>query len=239
MSYEFIDLFCGAGLFTQGMKEAGHIPIAGYDKWPLAIKSYNVNHSKRGVLCDLGSYPLKDFPNVDVVIGSPPCQEFSLNNNGATRDTVLINRFLEVIEQIKPKYWIMEEVPLVAKYVNLKKYSVHFYDASNFGANQKRKRLFAGHYNPVLVPGERRHKVSSLTGYIARQKFSNHKEGVSNKAGQIILEYFNFENPTIPRLKTEFGLPRSYKLKGTYNQQVTQIINGVYVPLIKKLGENL
>ena len=39
-----IDLFCGVGGSTCGARLAGAKPVAGFDKWDLAIKAYELNN---------------------------------------------------------------------------------------------------------------------------------------------------------------------------------------------------
>jgi site-specific DNA-cytosine methylase len=235
---EFIDLFCGAGLFSEGMEQAGHQAIKGYDIWNLAVKSYRANHRGGALAVDILKYPLEQFPNVDLIIGSPPCQDFSLANNRRNFDTTLIKRFFEIIDYIKPKYWIMEEVPEVAKYIP-KNINKMFYIAAHFGANQRRRRLFAGNYKAVLVPFERKHKIPSLTGALARHKLIPSGKITSFHGNRAVFAYFKYKNPPIKVVKMEMGLQSSYKLYGSYNKKIIQCINGVYVPIAKALGEAL
>ena len=44
MKYNIIDLFCGAGGFSNGMEQAGFKSVLGIDMWDDAIDTYNKNH---------------------------------------------------------------------------------------------------------------------------------------------------------------------------------------------------
>lgn len=83
-----VDLFCGAGGISLGFSRAGFRPVLAVDANPEACTTYRLNHhdiSEDAVLCAdirelavaeitarLGGRPL------DVLIGAPPCQGFSL-----------------------------------------------------------------------------------------------------------------------------------------------------------------
>lgn len=80
----FVDLFCGAGGWTQGLKSAGLRHLGGIDKDAKALKTYIANHGEAGAMvADVAEVDVKDIrasigPGVvDVVFASPPCQGFS------------------------------------------------------------------------------------------------------------------------------------------------------------------
>ena len=45
--YRFVDLFCGAGGATEGMKQAGFTPVRAHDNNPVCVETYNANHGLR------------------------------------------------------------------------------------------------------------------------------------------------------------------------------------------------
>ena len=61
---------------------------------------------------------LKD-KKIDIVVGSPPCTQFSYSNRGGSGDLedgiIDLYQFFKCIEVVKPKFWAMENVPRVAK----------------------------------------------------------------------------------------------------------------------------
>ncbi|GAI30263.1 unnamed protein product [marine sediment metagenome] len=100
----------------------------------------------------------EDFKNIEIIIGSPPCQEFSVANNNPNinKGMELIKEFLKWIEIINPKFWIMENVPQTTNYLKkrIKDFNFHrilVLNSANYGVPQKRKRCFAGKYG-VPIP---------------------------------------------------------------------------------------
>ena len=82
-----IDLFCGCGGFSLGFKQAGFHICAGVDSWVDAINTYAANFPEAKVFnWDITTINGKQIANesglsiddVDVIIGGPPCQGFSL-----------------------------------------------------------------------------------------------------------------------------------------------------------------
>ncbi len=161
-----IDLYSGIGGWTLGMKLSGIENISSFEWWSEANFTHNVNfgtdHEERDIR---GLKPKKDLlfkKKIDFVVGSPPCTQFSLSNRGGNGDfedgLVDIYKFLEVVDQIKPKYWAMENVPRVAKILekelangSLKKFKhlvkvITVVDCSEYGVPQSRKRMIAGNF---------------------------------------------------------------------------------------------
>lgn len=113
------DLFAGVGGLSQGFIKAGFkISLAvEYDK--SIAKAYKLNHTTTDVynedICqlDFNEVHLK-HPNIDVVIGGPPCQGFSQKGKRLKLDdprNFLFRRFVEFVKEFKPKYFVLENVP--------------------------------------------------------------------------------------------------------------------------------
>lgn len=123
-----IDLFCGCGGFSLGLKNAGFQILAAIDFNKEAINVYKKNFpNERNVLCrDLTKFPPESLAwilstsKVDVIAGGPPCQGFSTvrkrdgSNNGPRliedNRRFLYREFLRYVEFFKPKIFIMENV---------------------------------------------------------------------------------------------------------------------------------
>jgi len=157
MNQKVADLYCGAGLYSAGFKDAGFDIVFGIDNDKNCCKTFQYNFPNATVVCeDIMNF--NDFPNVDVVIGSPPCVEFSIGNNERDFDMNLVDRFFEIIEKIIPSYWVMENVPDMGRTLNFSlNYSFKFPNiqiltAYDFGAATVRKRFFGGKYPKVIPP---------------------------------------------------------------------------------------
>lgn len=126
-----IDIFCGAGGFSEGFRQQDFEIAMGIDKWQPAIDTFNhnfnINCSTKDVL-DFGKSVsiIESLPDTDIIIGSPPCVSFSSSNKSGKADKSLglqlTECFLRIVavKKYKPnsklKAWFMENV------VNSKKY---------------------------------------------------------------------------------------------------------------------
>ena len=104
-----IDLSSGIGGWALGLKMAGIEVIAGYDLWGPAVDTYNANFGTDHRPVDLrNTDPLElHEPNeIDIIVGSPPCTQFSFANRGGSGDIddglVDIRVFLDFVEKYNP-----------------------------------------------------------------------------------------------------------------------------------------
>jgi len=119
---KIIDLFCGSGGLSTGFSHAGFNIFLGIDNDRSAIKTFSVNHqSSKTLLLDLKKYDLNKLPNCDILIGGPPCKQFSKSKSDKTRNVLkgleLVQIFLRAVYLKKPKYWVMENVASIQKYL--------------------------------------------------------------------------------------------------------------------------
>ena len=146
-SLRVIDLFCGAGGFSEGFRNAGFEIILAVDIWPTAAETYKANHPSTRVIIDdinrVSNLPDNEFneiiPDTEIIIGSPPCVAFSNSNRSGKADKTngikLVYAFLRIVARKKfkdnsiLKYWIMENVPNVIGYVK------ESYSAEDLGCN--------------------------------------------------------------------------------------------------------
>lgn len=154
-----VDLFCGCGGLSLGFQNAGYDIVAAYDKWEAALNVYRNNFTHPACELDLSSVQacsiVIDQQQPDMIIGGPPCQDFSSagkRDEDGGRGDLTIN-FAQIISNVRPKWFVMENVARIVKTQKLiaakeifKKagygLSQHVLDASYCGVPQKRKRFF-------------------------------------------------------------------------------------------------
>jgi len=115
-----IDLFCGVGGMSKGLTDAGLNVIAGVDIWDKAINNYKKNFEHQAICEDLTKLPPEKFnllynkenKIVDLIVGGPPCQGFSIAGKRDTKDprNSLFMEYLKYLNYFKPKAFIMENV---------------------------------------------------------------------------------------------------------------------------------
>lgn len=121
-----IDLFAGAGGFSRGFAEAGFDVLAAVENEPGARQAYAANFPDHRLLTD--DLKRVDFDALreevgspDVLIGSPPCEAFTVANAGRARDPldrlykdaagVLTWHFIQALGKLRPRSFVMENVP--------------------------------------------------------------------------------------------------------------------------------
>jgi DNA (cytosine-5-)-methyltransferase len=162
-----IDLFCGCGGFSKGFEQAGFDVRLGIDIWEDAAITYKANFPHAvTIVGDISTLTGEDlltaarmFANeVDVIIGGPPCQGFSLSGKRMLDDprNILYKSFVRMVENIQPKVFVMENVPglvrlfngqvkeqVIEDFTNIGyKVEMRQLTASDFGVPQARTRVF-------------------------------------------------------------------------------------------------
>ena len=78
-----IDLYSGIGGWTLGFRTAGIDVIRSYEWWDRAADTEQQILGVPVTVCDIRSLQLSELPtDVDIVVGSPPCTQFSYSNRG-------------------------------------------------------------------------------------------------------------------------------------------------------------
>ena len=165
-----IDLFCGAGGLSLGFEMAGFNILAGFEIEPNFLDTYKNSHpNTKGFNVDLNSIDIISFlknnnidpKDIDVVIGGPPCQGFSTVGNRMIDDprNNLVRIYADIVNEIKPKMFLMENVSGLASMKNgqgelIKDELIDIFDeigykvkskvllAADYGVPQFRKRIF-------------------------------------------------------------------------------------------------
>ena len=151
--------FTGIGGLDLGFEWAGFDIVWATDIMGAAVDSYTANFGRTAIQADINELDISSIPDVDVVIGGPPCQSFSLVGQRRADDKRggLVYRFVEVVKSKAPTAFVMENVPglaaskvngvrltdiLAAQFTALGyQVSILHLDASQYLVPQKRKRI--------------------------------------------------------------------------------------------------
>jgi hypothetical protein len=119
-----VDLSPAAAGSSEGYRQAGFDLVGAYDNWRPAVETHNRNHPGTGAqVADVMELPWETLAELrpDVLIGSPPCTQFSFSNRGGNGDIdlgmKLVYRFLYFVAMVEPRWWVMENVPRLASYM--------------------------------------------------------------------------------------------------------------------------
>lgn len=162
----FLSLFSGAGGLDLGFAQAGYQPIWVNERCPSAATTHqqllskhasSIPHMFVGDIQDaLDQRQLPQPTRLDLVIGGPPCQGFSVAGKQDPRSE-LVHRFFDIIEHTRPRGYVMENVAALATsqrwqptLVELQRRShklgyrttLWVLDAADHGVPQHRKRMF-------------------------------------------------------------------------------------------------
>lgn len=157
-----VSLFSGAGGMDVGFENAGVQIVFANELMKEAAETYEANHT-RGIMLNDDIYNIMDgldkFKGVDLVFGGPPCQGFSVAGKMDLNDerSKLILVFLDVVEKIQPKAFVMENVKalgVLKKWEPVRKIYLErarelgyhcmpfVLNAAEYGVPQKRERVF-------------------------------------------------------------------------------------------------
>lgn len=191
--HKFIDTFAGCGGLSLGLTNAGFNPVLVNEIEPKFLETYYFNHN-----LPLGSYYCADikelvngnilddskYTDIDLVVGGPPCQGFSMANRQRIIDdprNELYKQYLKLLSKTRPRFFIMENVKGMMKRSeeildNFKStigddYSIRMIllNAKDFGVPQNRERVF------VIGTRMKSANIDTLVDNILRKKNLNPK----------------------------------------------------------------
>lgn len=176
-----IDLFCGAGGLSEGFRQAGHNVLVGQDFDETAGITFSATHGgarfiggpiqqvkPADLLKAAGARP----GQIDMIVGGPPCQGYSVYNHqrGETDPRAgLFREYLRIVEEIRPQWLVMENVTgitsiaggaivrEISKAMHKLGYRVEMrvLKAEEFGVPQERRRVVfiaTRTEHPILFP---------------------------------------------------------------------------------------
>lgn len=164
-----IDLYSGVGGWSLGLRLAGIDVVASFERWGAANETNFKNNHHQAQTVDIRRLSYNDLPSdIDIVVGSPPCTQFSFSNRGGNGDLDDglrdIEIFLSIVDHLRPKVWAMENVPRVAEIIaselepggRLERFShlgfkPHVISMDEYGVPQRRRRCVAGNFDFELL----------------------------------------------------------------------------------------
>ena len=223
-----VDLFCGCGGLSLGFEKAGMDVVAGFDNWPDALAVYDNNFGHPAVRLDLSNVEesvskIKPY-NPDMIIGGPPCQDFSSagkrnEDNGRGDLTVC---YAKIVTSIRPQWFVMENVERILKTNKLVEALELFHDAgygttyqvlnaARCGVPQRRKRF-------VMIG-----KLGADDDFMKEELI----KGLSDHE-MTVAEYFGDKLD----IKYYYRHPRSYVRRGIFSvDEPSATIRGVNRPI--------
>ena len=161
LQLKVLDLFSGCGGMSLGFEQAGFSIELGIDNCADALTTFKKNHKNSSIIdADLSKLDPSEIniDTIDVIIGGPPCQGFSIAGKRIVEDerNDLYKSFVRYVDFFKPKAFVMENVPNILSMGNglIKNKIVEDFSslgytvvckllmASDFGVPQNRKRAF-------------------------------------------------------------------------------------------------
>ena len=225
-----VDLFCGCGGLSLGFAKAGMEVVAAFDNWTDALAVYRNNFRHPAIRADLmdvdASLELIRPYAPDMIIGGPPCQDFSSagkrdENNGRGDLTVA---YAEIISRIHPQWFVMENVERILKTQKLQD-AMRIFRDSGYG-------LTYTVLNAALCGVPQRRKRFVMIGKLGEQDDfikDTILENLSDKELSVA-EYFGDKLP----IKYYYRHPRSYVRRGIFStSEPSATIRGVNRPMPK------
>lgn len=162
-SPEVVDLFCGVGALSHGLKKAGLNIVAGYDVDARCKHAFEANNGGDFYVRDVAKLTAAEISRhysgraKSVLAGCAPCQPFSSYKKRYGEDPRwnLVEKFARLAVEVAPDFVTMENVPALLKYKDgrifkqfcdiLKSGGYHvewtIAKCEEFGVPQKRRRL--------------------------------------------------------------------------------------------------
>ena len=117
-----VDLFCGAGGLSHGFMQAGYDVLFGSDIDPTFGQTFMASHPN----AKFTAKPIQNLSveeilkaarlepgQLDVLVGGPPCQGYSVYNHGRGEQDPragLFREYLRIVRGVQPKWLVMENV---------------------------------------------------------------------------------------------------------------------------------
>lgn len=224
-----VDLFCGCGGMSLGFQAAEYELVAAFENWDFAANCYRNNFHHPVFETDLSNVteainairPLRP----EVIIGGPPCQDFSNAGNREEGERAnLTLSFAQIVCAVSPRYFVMENVGRAAEsnaYAEARRLFIeHGYgltervlNASYFGVPQRRKRFFC-----IGILGAEENALDSLL------------TGDQSILPMTVRQYYQQQHLPLP-FEHYYRHPRTYRRRGIFSvDEPAPTIRGVNRP---------
>ena len=244
--YNVIDLFCGAGGLSYGFEKAGFNILLGIDNDAQSLVTFEANHSGAKSICgdiskvsyDKDIRPIIKDKRIDVIIGGPPCQGFSLSgprNFDDPRNKLYLS-YIRLVKEIKPRAFVIENVPgLIALFGGevknniFKRFNSLGYNidckilcAADFGVPQNRRRVvFVG-----TKKGEKGFVYPEKTGeFVTCEMALSDLPPLVSELGEEIQSYYTKPNNGYQRLMRNNSKHVFNHVAASHSEKVQHIIS--------------
>lgn len=228
-----VDLFAGCGGMSLGFEKAGVNVVAAYDNWDAAIDVYRANFQHPVFKRDLSDVSVSEEVAgfaPDIIIGGPPCQDFSQAGKRSEDGgrAILSVRYAEIIARCKPRFIVMENVPRVRTSKSMEAIratlkaqgyglSGRVMDASLCGVPQARKRYFLvgclgapdGFLDPYLEKGLSDHQMT-IREYLGNELGIDYYFRIPRSYTRRAI--FSIDEPSVTIRGVDRPIPPNYKL---------------------------
>ncbi len=179
--YKVLDLFAGGGGFSRGFYEAGFSIECAVENFKPVAETYKANFPKTEVIVEdikrVDSEEIASIVEPDVIIGGPPCEPYTAANPKRLPDPLdrlyvdpmgrLVLEFIRIVADLKPKIFVMENVPQILegklkdalrKEFKRAGYDVYFniLRAENYACPSRRTRVFISN---IKIKPEKEDKI--------------------------------------------------------------------------------
>ena len=226
-----VDLFAGCGGMSLGFQNAGYSIKAAFDNWQAAVDIYQSNFDHPAFQYDL--YSEEAFEKVGsyaptMIIGGPPCQDFSIagaRHRGKRANLTI--RYAEIVREVKPEWFVMENVYNIERMDVLPEALAIFKEAgyglthrilnaSHCGVPQARRRFFLiGHLGDEddflgnILDSHLSEKPMTVRDYLGdslhTQYYYMHPRNFNRRG------VFSIDEPAVTVRGTNRPIPPSYK----------------------------
>lgn len=185
-----ISFFSGAGGLDYGFDKNGFKILFSNDMNKIACQSYALNYN-HPIICDSFYNVIKsNIETVDVIIGGPPCQGFSVQGKmdiNDKRNNLILDYFNFILTK-QPKIFVCENVkalmtlkkwePIKNKILDIVKNDYHIFmeiiNASHYDVCQRRERVF-------IIGFSKKYFSENVINIFRELLYSNKKESINAK----------------------------------------------------------